>query len=418
MGKFALDVAAAHRIGAARGNLSILSAMEIHADDFFATFGQAINELILRHRTDLQTKRATTADNSKLEARWLEATSTTKGPKRRWVDGTPEYAFHICGLRKLFPGALFIHLVRDVHSVVRSMLNFHRVAGSSLVGSEEQAYDYWLRAVRACLRAEEAYGPQVIHRLLYSTLINNPESAIRRLLHFVGEPYDSECLKPLAVRINSSNVPADYKADDPATNRNVVEQALQLLAEMEQTQLDQSSPDALLQIEAEFSEASLAERTQQELKDQIDRIQQHYIAEVEYYKSQIRTLQQHHINEIDGYRLQASRQRQLEEEVENHKSQLRRAHKEYIATTRKLMRMLGKVEKAATRLRDSRRWKLVNFGGVVKARLSHDEELPGYGDLDEVVATYSKWRATANADLAHKSAHKISLAKPQKASDA
>src|SRR5262245_44531910 len=118
MGEFALDVAAAFRTGAARDELSILSAMEIHADELFATFGQSVNDLILRHRTDLQKKRENRAVASKIEPRWLEATSTNTGPKMRWVDGTPEYAFHICGLRKLFPSALFIHLVRDVDSVV------------------------------------------------------------------------------------------------------------------------------------------------------------------------------------------------------------------------------------------------------------------------------------------------------------
>ena len=60
--------------------------------------------------------------------------------KRRWVDQTPEYSFHICGLRKLFPCALFIHIVRDVGSVVRSMLNFHRIAGTNVVANEEEAW--------------------------------------------------------------------------------------------------------------------------------------------------------------------------------------------------------------------------------------------------------------------------------------
>jgi hypothetical protein len=54
---------------------------------------------------------------------------------------------------------LFIHLVRDVDSVVRSLLNFRRVSGTRLVASEEEAYKYWLRTVKACLKAEQAYGP-------------------------------------------------------------------------------------------------------------------------------------------------------------------------------------------------------------------------------------------------------------------
>jgi hypothetical protein len=40
-------------------------------------------------------------------------------PKSRWMGRTPEYSFYIFGLRKLFPQALFVHLVRDVTDVAR-----------------------------------------------------------------------------------------------------------------------------------------------------------------------------------------------------------------------------------------------------------------------------------------------------------
>src|SRR5580765_385295 len=136
MGDFAVNVAVAYQIGAARGDYSTLSAMDIGQDELFAAFGQRINDLILNHREHLEAKRKTRCVELNLDARWLEATSSAAGPKGRWVDGTPEYSLHICGLRKLFPDAAFIHIFRDVASVVRSMLNFHRVAGTQLVRNE------------------------------------------------------------------------------------------------------------------------------------------------------------------------------------------------------------------------------------------------------------------------------------------
>src|SRR5689334_5139495 len=145
MGDFAVNVAVAYQTGAARGDYSILSAMEIRDTELFAALGQGINRLIVQHRTDLEQKRKSESGASKIDARWLEATSIAAGPKTRWVDGTPEYSLHICGLLKLFPQALFIHLFRDVTSVVRSMVNFHRVAGFKLVENEEEAYRYWIR---------------------------------------------------------------------------------------------------------------------------------------------------------------------------------------------------------------------------------------------------------------------------------
>jgi len=241
MGDFAVSIAIGHQIGAARGDRSILSAMDIREDELFAMFGQGINDLILRHRKDLERKRQVTSKESE--------------PKGRWVDGTPEYSLHICGLRRLFPDALFVHISRDVRAVVRSMLNFHRVAGIQLVPNEEEAYKYWLRTVRACIKAEEAYGPEVVYRLRYADLISNPEPEMRSLLDFLHEPYTAKCLEPLGRRINSSNVPDDFVADDPATDPALVEQATRLSAELETTpQSSEPSPAAADALETEFQQ--------------------------------------------------------------------------------------------------------------------------------------------------------------------
>lgn len=254
MGEFAISVAIAHQTGAARGDYSILSAMEIGNDELFATFGQSINHLILSHRKDLQRKRETRSKELKIDARWLEATSTSAGPKERWVDGTPEYSFYICGLRKLFPNALFIHIFRDVHTVVRSMLNFHRVAGIQLVPNEQEAYRYWLRTVSACVEAERAYGPNVVYRIRYEDLINNAELAMRSLFTFLKEPYTAKCLEPLAERINSSEVPPDFKSDDPGTDPTIVEAAQRLSVELENSpQPTESSQAAADKMENAFS---------------------------------------------------------------------------------------------------------------------------------------------------------------------
>jgi hypothetical protein len=122
-----------------------------------------------------------------------------------------------------------------------------------VVANEEEAYKYWLRTVRACLKAEEAYGPHVVYRLRYTALVENPESALRSLLDFLGEPYSAKCLEPLSQRINSSNVPPDFKSDDPGTDPAIVEEARRLSAEIGQTsQPREHSSAAADELEAEF----------------------------------------------------------------------------------------------------------------------------------------------------------------------
>jgi hypothetical protein len=241
MGQFAINVGIGYEVGSARGDRSLLSGMDIGREEFFANFGRSINDLILNHRLDLERKRKMTRPPTE--------------PKMRWVDGTPEYSLHIYALRNLFPEAVFIHLLRDVRDVVRSMLNFHRVAGTHLVQNEEQAYKYWLRMVKACVQAERAYGSEVVRRLSYAALIDNPEGAIRSLLEFVGEPYCARCLEPLGRRINSSNVPPDFVAEDPATDPSVVQDATNLYAKLqEMPQSAEASSADTDEIEAAFTE--------------------------------------------------------------------------------------------------------------------------------------------------------------------
>jgi hypothetical protein len=325
MGEFAINVASSYQIGAARENRTVLSAMDISRAEFFANFGHAINDLILGHRKHLERKRD-------LEGT-LNRKHSTSEQKARWVDGTPEYSLHIHGLRKLFPEALFVHIVRDVDSVVRSMLNFHRVAGTRLVTSEEQAYKYWLRMVDACLKAEQSYGPRVIYRLQYAALIDNPEAAIRSLLDFVDEPYSAKCLEPLGHRINSSNVPVDFKSEDPATDPKLVKTARQLYAEIQQTpQPAQGSPALADQLEAELQEPYFkATRLQQELSEEIAKVE-HYIAEVEQYKLQLARQEQHYASEIEQYKSQLrTQERHYAAEIEEYKTQLAKQEQHYTA---------------------------------------------------------------------------------------
>lgn len=341
-----MNVAVGYRVGAARGNLSILSAMEITPAAFFANFGQSINELILAHRSVLEQKRKFHPSSKRKHA--------ALGPKVRWVDGTPEYSFHICGLRKLFPTAVFIHLVRDVDSVVRSLLNFHRVSGAHLVANEEEAYKYWLRAVKACLKAEQAYGPQVVHRLLYSTLINKSESAIQSLLSFVGEAYSPTCLEPLGERINSSNVPPDFKSYDPATDPAIVEEARRLSAEIEQTaQPTEISSTAADELETGFQQLWQNAMT---LTDQLARQEQ-------YYKNCL-----------------SKQLRDIE----------------------KLGALLDEVVTSSARLRSSRFWTFANKAAEIEAKLFRDKVFVPDRRFQKIIANYSRWRAshpdTANLD--------------------
>jgi hypothetical protein len=367
MADLAIDLAIHYQIGTARGDRSTLSAMDIQREEFFATFGKSINDLLLSHRKDLKRKqrcaaRAARAAGNAVPENFMAAQSKFN-PKARWVDATPEYSFYICGLRKLFPEAVFIHIFRDVTSVVRSMLNFHRIGGASLVANEQEAYNYWLRTVSSCLLAEQAYGPRVVLRVRYSELIDTPELTMRSLLDFLGEPFAAECLTPLQERINSSAGPAGFKIGDPQTDPKLIEQATRLYTQVEQT----PQPRETSQIAAQEIEAAFAKRVQ-------------YMADLDRKHERAR-------QEITSYVAELQRLHARIAEVTN---RLR----DQLWNTRKLSHLLDEVEDAAARLRSSRRWKLANPVTAIKAKLFPDKVSLGYGHLEKIVKAYSQWRAS------------------------
>jgi hypothetical protein len=234
-----------------RGERGQLSANFIERNELLATLGDSIDKLIPSHRAAFEDVKL------REQAGWgpppFEISRSADERKSRWVDGTPERSFYICALRKLFPGALFVHLVRDAADVVRWLLNF-RPYGQRLVANEQAAYEYWLRRANVCLEAEQAYGPEVVARFKYSDLVAHPESLMRSILDFVGEPFSPQCLEPLARRINSSNVAPDFDATDPSTDQSTVTRVQSLSDFLQNSpQQNQPSPELAAKLEAEFN---------------------------------------------------------------------------------------------------------------------------------------------------------------------
>ncbi len=241
IGPFAYQIELAYRMGTWRGKRSQLSALDVAREDFFARFGMTISELILDHREKFKAKLLAARDQWRTEnpnqppptsSPLFQVVRADADRKSRWVDGTPEYSFYILPLRHLFPEARFIHLVRGVTHVVRSMMHFQNTGGPALVENLRQAYADWLRAARACADAERAFGSEVVRRVRHADLVSHPQETLTELLAFLGEDFEPSCLDPLRLRINSSNVPADFAAAEPETDLALLGEAKELSAEL------------------------------------------------------------------------------------------------------------------------------------------------------------------------------------------
>jgi Sulfotransferase family len=254
MMRFAVDVAVAFHRGSTRGERSQFFSMGICRDRLMRDLGTCINESIVGHRVAFEERRTRHARPGSPETHAAFKIARDKlDPKARWVNGTPEYSFGINGLRKLFPGARFIHLLRNCEDVVPSMVQFHRLAGIKLVANAQEGYELWMQFVRACVEAEEAYGPEVVCRLLHEDLVREPEKSIRRILEFIGEPFVGACLEPLVKRINSSGVTAEAIESHPPADPAVVHEARDLWNALRKAPPPTApSPEAAARLEEEF----------------------------------------------------------------------------------------------------------------------------------------------------------------------
>lgn len=227
--------------------------MGMERDRFMREIGERLDDSILGHRHAYEERLVRRARPGAPQNHPAFKISRAKSdPKGRWVNGTPEYSHGIAGLRKLFPRARFIHLVRDPDPVVVSMLNFDRVAGARLVETPAEGYQRWLACVRNCLLAESAYGPEVVCRILHKDLAEHPEKSIRRILKFIGEPFASACLEPLAKRINSSRVESGTVHQEPP--QAVAREARDVFNQLDSFVATTSPAEAAAGMESQFEQ--------------------------------------------------------------------------------------------------------------------------------------------------------------------
>jgi len=107
---------------------------------------------------------------------------------QRWGDKTPIYASYVNLVHEILPNAQFLHIIRDGRDAVLSMLDKYE--------RDEFHVDIffaarnWVRRIRSAQRAGSRIGPDLYYELRYENLIEDPESELRAVCTFLGEPYE------------------------------------------------------------------------------------------------------------------------------------------------------------------------------------------------------------------------------------
>jgi hypothetical protein len=129
--------------------------------------------------------------------------------KLRWAEKTPKNILRIDYLFRLFPNAQFVHMIRDPRDVYCSVREKSRTSAPQWrTDTPEKTARSWVKFVESGL-VWRAHCRRYLE-LRYEDLVCDPETAMRRVLAFLGEPF-YECVL----------APADHLAtNSPLTNVN------------------------------------------------------------------------------------------------------------------------------------------------------------------------------------------------------
>jgi hypothetical protein len=166
----------------------------------------------------------------------INALYSSRSDGRRWVDQTPIYTSMVHDLAHMFPGAQFLHMLRDGRAVVRSMSNFAAAFDEAQRAKLTHELPRWTDDFRdACATwrewVETALGfaaahPQRCLTIRNEELATDPQGGFARIEAFLGIARHGGPAEAFAgPRVNSSFRrapvrPGDGAWDDwPADNR-------------------------------------------------------------------------------------------------------------------------------------------------------------------------------------------------------
>jgi hypothetical protein len=112
--------------------------------------------------------------------------------KPRWGDKRPSYISNLDIIRRLFPSAQIVHIVRDGRDCVASLtelawMDVYRAAAM------------WAKSMDHARWAARRLGPESFYELRYERLVTDPVSELTALCDYLGEVYEPAMAEPAVV---------------------------------------------------------------------------------------------------------------------------------------------------------------------------------------------------------------------------
>ena len=114
--------------------------------------------------------------------------SCRRAKKSRWGDKTPPYVKEISRLHRVFPGAKFVHIIRDARDVCLSQRRaWHHTWHHSA--------ELWSQMVRAGIEQGRSIGRDSYLEVAYEDLVRHSGPTLRRICAFLDEEYEPRMLE-------------------------------------------------------------------------------------------------------------------------------------------------------------------------------------------------------------------------------
>lgn len=104
--------------------------------------------------------------------------------KRRWAEKTPDNLRHVTRIFAHWPEARFVHILRDPRDVYVSLRNCGKA------GDPDAFARSWSDWIASGESEGTKAGPERFISIRYEDLVSSPEAVMRRVIAFVGEPWD------------------------------------------------------------------------------------------------------------------------------------------------------------------------------------------------------------------------------------
>ena len=139
--------------------------------------------------------------------------------KRRWGDKTPMYMQNLRLLERLFPDALFVHLIRDGRDAAVSFLGMPEGIVTETWAHPRSAAGFaceWRAQVKAAQVLGRRVGPQRYLEVRYEELVADVEAGLRRICELAQLEYEPG-MAEYAGKVDVSAKPHQQRLRQPPT---------------------------------------------------------------------------------------------------------------------------------------------------------------------------------------------------------